>query len=277
MRHEYTAFIQLPHFIAQKKLDDGGNKQIGVNIEVAILFFILHVLKMLFNFTQIIGVNILMPARKEKKIAHKQSNMEQSLQEITRKLYEEGIEKAELEAAEILQNARAKADALIQDAKAEKQQLLAKAAQESDALKSRTHAELQLVINQALEKLKQDITHLINQKAVDTPIEQALQDKETLSNLLLQVIKQLFANESGQINIHIAPTQDESLSRYIGMRISSALNEAPIIKPDKNMQAGFKIGKTGQNYVISFTDEDFKIYIGSFMHPEIAKIFKSND
>ncbi|OWY25651.1 hypothetical protein BVG80_01830 [Sphingobacteriales bacterium TSM_CSM] len=203
--------------------------------------------------------------------------MEQKLQQIARKLYEEGIEKAEIEAAEIIQKAQMQAADIIQQAQTEKQTLLTHAQAEAEALKSRTHAELQLVISRAMEKLKQDIAALITQKAVDLPVEQALNSNETIAGLLPEVVKQLFEGGKGQITIRVAPDKEIYVAGILAKQIAAVLEQEPVILPDKNIASGFKIGKTGQNYVISFTDEDFKTYIGNFMHPEIAKIFRNNE
>ncbi|QQS29569.1 MAG: hypothetical protein IPM47_01055 [Sphingobacteriales bacterium] len=203
--------------------------------------------------------------------------MEQKIEQIARKLYEEGIEKAEIEAAAIVQKANKQAEAIIQQGHEVKQNLIAQAKTEAELLKNRTHAELQLVINNALEKLKQDIAQLITQKAVNHPVEQALNSTETMAALLTVVVKQLFSGSKEQINIRVAPEQEARISGILSRQLIAVLAQEPVVVPDKNIVSGFKIGKTGENYIISFTDEDFKTYIGNFMHPEIVKIFRNDE
>lgn len=203
--------------------------------------------------------------------------MDDKLQQIVHKLYAEGIEKAEIEAVEIVQKAQKQAADIIQQAEIEKQALLTLTQAEAEALRNRTHAELQLVITRALEKLKQDIAGLIKQKAVDLPVEQALNSNETIAALLPEVVKQLFGGGKGQITIRVAQDKAIYVSQILANQIANVLEQEPVVIPDKSIASGFKIGRTGENYVISFTNEDFKAYIGNFMHPEIAKIFKSNE
>lgn len=200
--------------------------------------------------------------------------MDNKLQQLTQQLYNEGIQKAEIEAAAIVQQARQKAEAIVTQAEAEKQVLLDQAQKEAQQLTQRTHAELRMVINQALQKLKQDIAQLIQLKTINQPIAQTLQDPQYLSAVLLAVVSGIYPDPSGQLTVQLSPATEQSLLHYLRSQIAQLLHTEPVIHTNANLKAGFKIGKTDDNYVLSFTDEDFATFIAQFMYPEIAQIFK---
>lgn len=211
------------------------------------------------------------------KNATNRMDMDNKIQEITQQLYREGIEKAEIEAAQILQLAQEQATAIVQQAEEGKQRLLAQAQLQATELTKRTHAELRLVINQALQKLRQNISQLIRQQALDVPLTHALQDPQALVGLLDTVINHLYLNEQGQLHIQLNAAQEDTIRTYLNGKIGETLEKEPFIKPDDSINAGFKIGRVGENYVISFTDDDFTAYISQFMHPEIAKIYQDHE
>jgi cation diffusion facilitator family transporter len=83
------------------------------------------------------------------------------IQEITSKLYSEGVEKGKKEAEMIIAEAKATRDQIVAEAKKEAEQILASARKETEEWKRNTESELKLFASQALEALKSEITNLV--------------------------------------------------------------------------------------------------------------------
>ncbi len=99
------------------------------------------------------------------------------IQEITSKLYTEGIEKGKEEADKIIAEAKAMRDQIVEEAKKEAEQIITSAKKETDEWKSNTQSELKLFASQAVEALKSEITNLVTDKLSASNVKAAVEDK----------------------------------------------------------------------------------------------------
>ena len=90
--------------------------------------------------------------------------MEQKIQELTAKIYQEGVAKGELQAKKIITDAQEKATGIVADAKAQAEKIIADAQKQSAELKRNTEAEIRLSGTQALSAIKQQIIDLVTAK-----------------------------------------------------------------------------------------------------------------
>ena len=86
------------------------------------------------------------------------------IQELTSKLYSEGVEKGKEEANKIIAEAKAQKKQILEEAETQSRQLLDAARKEVAELKSHTEAELKLYAAQSSEALKTEITNLVTGK-----------------------------------------------------------------------------------------------------------------
>ena len=93
-------------------------------------------------------------------------NNDNKLELLTKKIYEEGIEKAQNDAKEILDNANNKANSIIKEAENKANAILEKAQNDSAILRQKTETELSMSAKQAMASLKQQITTLISNNLV---------------------------------------------------------------------------------------------------------------
>jgi V/A-type H+-transporting ATPase subunit E len=79
--------------------------------------------------------------------------MEQKIQELTNKIYQEGVEKGEQRARQLVSEAEAKAASILAEAKAQAEKILLEAQNQAAELKRNTEAELkQAVLRQFRRK-----------------------------------------------------------------------------------------------------------------------------
>ena len=105
------------------------------------------------------------------------------LQELTQKLYEEGLSKGKQEGEAILSKAKADAEAIVKKATEEAEAILAKARKEADDLRVRVEGDVKTASAQALQATKADIESLIVAKAVE-PAGAALKEPDFLKRSL---------------------------------------------------------------------------------------------
>jgi V/A-type H+-transporting ATPase subunit E len=187
--------------------------------------------------------------------------MENKLQELTRKIYSEGVEKASQEAAVILENARKQAEEITLKAQRDADAILNTAKQTAADLQRNAESEVRMSSKQAISALRQQITSMITAQVTEAPVKEAISDKEFVGSLISKAIE----NFGGNAALVLPKADESSLEKYFGSRISSILNKGVSVSFDEKIKGGFKIGPADNSYVISFTDEDFQAFFRSFM------------
>lgn len=193
--------------------------------------------------------------------------MENKLQELTEKIYSEGIEKANKEAEEIRQKAEKEAEEIEKKAKKEAGKIVEKAKQEAEEAKRKLDSELKLAATQALTALKQKITGLITSKVVDEPVEKALNDKAFLQKIIEIALKNWNPGKSGNLDVSLLlPEEDEEkLGNYFTSKENEYLKKGLEVRFDDRMKSGFMIGPKDGSFKISFTEENFKNFFKAYL------------
>src|SRR3989339_1674050 len=104
--------------------------------------------------------------------------MQNKLQELTDKLYTEGLSKGKIEAEELKANAKKEAEEIIAKAKEEYNLILDKAKKDSLDYKIKIENEIKMVSRQTLAKVKQNIEEVVTTKAIQNPVKEAIESKE---------------------------------------------------------------------------------------------------
>ena len=87
--------------------------------------------------------------------------MNDQLQDLLKRVYEEGVAKANAEAEKIISQAKEQAEETIAKAKAEAEAILKDAEKKAEDLKKNTQSDLNMAYNHTLTALKQKITDLV--------------------------------------------------------------------------------------------------------------------
>ena len=92
--------------------------------------------------------------------------MQNKLQELTDKLYNEGLSKGKQEGEEILAKAKVQADEMIAKAKAEAEAIISAANKEAEDLKTKVQGDLKMAAAQSLAATRKDIETLVGRYMV---------------------------------------------------------------------------------------------------------------
>lgn len=200
--------------------------------------------------------------------------MENKLQELTDKLYNEGLSKGKKEAEELKKKAQETSAQMIADAKAKAAEIIENATKESEELKSKTENDVKMAFSQAFSAFKQQVESAIVAKAVKAETSNALGDKEFLQSVIKTVIEAYNPNNSDsmELNLILPAAKQQELEDFVGKQIAG-ISKAPVnVNFSKKFQSGFKIGPKDNGYIVSFTDEDFYTLIGEYLRPKTKKI-----
>lgn len=201
--------------------------------------------------------------------------MQNKLQELTDKLYNEGLSKGKQEAEQLRSNAKKEAEKIIADAKNEAANIIAMAQKEAEQIKSRVENDLKMASAQTVSALKQQVENIILTKALSSPVKSSLTDAEFLKSVIMTIAQAFNASnaESSDLNVILPAAMQEQLQgAFLQNETSRALQEGINVTFSKQIAGGFKIGPKNGGYLISFSDNDFERLIAEYLRPATKKL-----
>ena len=187
--------------------------------------------------------------------------MENKLQELTRKLYDEGLEKG-----------RADADKLVADAKAEAARLVAEA--KAEDLRKNSMAEISLAGKQAVAKIKEQVAEMIIAKSTVEGVKAANLDAEFVKNMLVEVAHNWNGASSENVSLEalLPEAKKAELDAAMEKSAKELLAAGVEVGYSKSVKSGFKVGAKNGGYYISFSDEDFNALLGEYLRDKVAAL-----
>lgn len=198
--------------------------------------------------------------------------MQNKLQELTDKLYNEGLSKGKEEGARILEDARKKAEEIISAAKAEAEAIRTGAEDAAADLKSKTEYDVKTASEQALQAVKKDIENILVSGISASPVESSLSDPGFLKEIIKTVASQFSATESKDMSLLMPAALRDKLEPWVAGELSEALGKGVKAGFSKKIAGGFNIGPADGSWYVSLTDETFKALIAEYLRPATKKL-----
>jgi V/A-type H+-transporting ATPase subunit E len=190
------------------------------------------------------------------------------IQELTSKLYSEGVEKGKQEAEKIIAEANAQRKQILDEATAKAQEIIAAAEKQSAEMRSHTEAELKLFAAQAIEALKTEITNLITDKLVSDNVKAALQDQTFIQKIIVELVRNWSKNEKLVIGVQ----NSQELENYIASNAKDILDKGLKIESVNGIKTGFTLSPEDGSYKVKFGEEEFIEYFKEFLRPQVQKL-----
>ena len=156
------------------------------------------------------------------------------LQELTDKLYNDGLSKGREEGERLLEEARSQAGEIIAKARKEAEDIVSEARRQADDYSQKVNSDLKMAAAQSFQATKSDIENLIIGK---------------------------FAGE--EVN-ELEPFVKGQLSKVLGKEVSASFS--------KKISGGFTIGPKDGGYFISMTDDTFNELITEYLRPVTKRL-----
>lgn len=199
--------------------------------------------------------------------------MQDKLQELTDKLYNEGLSKGKQEGEEILAKARKQAEDIIARANAEAEAIKAAAAKEAQDMKVKTEGDLKLASTQALTATRKGIEDLVISKIADSQITSSLTSAEFVKSLITTVAKAFNPDNQEPVDIALVLPENmrKEMEKFVDSELSKLINAGVEASFSKKITGGFNIGPKDGGYFISFSDETFRSLISEYLRPVTRK------
>lgn len=203
------------------------------------------------------------------------NNNDNKLDILTKKIYEEGIEKAQNDAKEILEKARKDADIIIKEAETKANAILEKANNESASLKQKTDAELSMSVKQSVASLKQQITNLISNKIAVDMTTTAFKDKDFVCELMSKIIDKWSAEGSIDLNVMMNDKEKTDFEKYILAKHKNLFDKNITIVANSSQKDGFVIQPKDGSYKITFSEKVFEEFFTAYLKEYSKKLLFS--
>jgi len=196
--------------------------------------------------------------------------MQGKLQQLTEKIYQEGVGRAKEESDRILREAREKADALLGDARKEAVALGERAKKEAAELKDNVASEIRLAGQQAVTALKQEIAALIVDGLVDTQVSDAFKDPGFIKKIIETAVAAWGPLEESLV-LELPESSEEELEDYLKGGALKKMHQGVEITFSGSREGGFRVGPGGSGFLVSFTDEGFANFFKEYLRPRASK------
>ena len=200
--------------------------------------------------------------------------MQTKLQELTEKIYNEGIEKAKKEADKILSAAKKEAEEIVANAKKDAEGIVKAAEKDAADLSNNSLNELQLAGRQAITDLKQKITDLIQAETIKPETKTAFKDGEFAQKIIQTVVANWNPSDSKSVDLSLLlpAGQQKEFESYFSGKAGKLMEKGLEVNYSDRMKSGFKIGPKEEGYMISFAEEDFENFFKAFLRPKLVQM-----
>ena len=198
--------------------------------------------------------------------------MQNKLQELTDKLYKEGLSKGKQEGEELLAKAKVQAEEIVAKAKAEAAAIVAAANKEAEDLKTKVQGDLKMAASQSVAATKKDIETLVVAKMTEGDVKAALTSAEFVKEVVLAVAKGFNAEEPVDLEVVLPESLKKELEPFVAKELATVLKGGVEASFTKKIAGGFTIGPKDGGYFISFTEETFNALISEYLRPATKKI-----
>ena len=193
--------------------------------------------------------------------------MDNKVQEITDKIYREGVEKGQAEAQKIVEAAEAEKVAILKKAQQDAEKIVADARKVADELNRNTQSELKLFAGRAVEALKSEIADLVTNTVVDAAVS-ATVNNEWLQKLMLTLAADWVTKE----NVVIQTADAAALTQFFAARAKDLLDKGVQIEQVNGKPAAFAIMPADKGYKVQFGETEFAAYFKEFLRPQLVKM-----
>ena len=192
----------------------------------------------------------------------------EKIQELTEKIYRDGVERGKDEAARIVEEARQQAEQILAEARQQAQDIEALAKKKAAETDANTKSELKLYTAQALNALKSEVANCVTDKVVSQAVDSLAADSQFLGQFAVALAQKWVQDEP----IVISSSEAESLKSFFAAKAKELLDKGVTIKKVNGKDALFTIAPADGSYKVNFGKEEFETYFKGFLRPQLVEM-----
>ena len=193
--------------------------------------------------------------------------MENKIQELTEKIYAEGVEKGKAEADRLVCEAKENAAEIVKKAQAEADAIVAAAKKKAEELEANTRSEIKLYGAQAVGALKSEIATVVTDTIVKDAVKEALAG-DSVKAMLVKIAERWNSDEA----LVISTAEADELKAYFAKNAKALLDKGVEIKQVNGLKTLFSVAPADGSYKVNFGEAEFEAFFKSFLRPQMVEM-----
>lgn len=198
--------------------------------------------------------------------------MSNKLQELTDRLYNEGLSRGREEGELLLANARKEADEILAAARRKAESIVKDARENADKLRSKAESDIRMASEQSLQATRKDIEDLLLNSVCADKISAALKDEDLIKEMIKSVASRFDSGETEDLSLVLPEELRSKLEPWVASELKKALGKKVEASFSKKISGGFTIGPKDGSWYVSFSDETFRELICEYLRPVTRKL-----
>ena len=196
--------------------------------------------------------------------------MEVKLENLIKKIKEEGVGAAEKKAAEILEKARQEADDMLVKARKDAEKIREDAEKEGKKLLENAETSIRQSARDTVLSLKKQLNKLFD-RLLKQKIDENL-DEELLRDMILKLMDSWAKGKD--VSVSVGKTDADKLTSLIMKELKTEAKKGIDVKLDKKVSFGFRIGLKGEDLTYDFTDDALLESLRFFLNPKLSELLE---
>ena len=195
------------------------------------------------------------------------------LQELTQKLYNDGLERGRAEAERLVAEAKESAAQIIADAKAEAEAIAKAAEDRAEDVAKNAMTEIALAGRQAMTKIKAELTEAVIMKTTGAAVKSATMDAAFVKDMLLAMANNWTSSTVDVSLKALLPEEKRAeLDKVMQASVAELAKAGIEVGYTKDIKTGFKLGEKNGGYYIAFTDESFDALLKEYLREKVSNL-----
>lgn len=198
--------------------------------------------------------------------------MDQELQSLLTRIRSEGVEQAQVQAAEILSAAQEKARATARSAEEQATEIIAAAERDSQAFTERSRKTLDQLARDFLISVQNSLEALFI-ASVQQVVGEAL-TPETMAQMMIRLAEAYGKSElrESRIELLVSPEDQEEFIKLVMGSYREQLDRGVEIRPQGSIRKGFKVAFPEDKLYHDFTQEAISASLSQLLKPPLKEI-----
>ena len=194
--------------------------------------------------------------------------MDAKIQELTEKIYNEGVKQGQVEADRLIAEAEARAKKIEADATARAEEIIKSAEHRSSELKKNTESELRLYTAQLIDSLKSSISNQIQGEVAKNSVQELSSAPSFVREFILKLAERFDLTQG----IEISTADAEGLQAYFTSHAKSLLESGVSIRSVAGKPTDFTVAPKDGSFKVQFGEAEFIELFKSFLRPEMNRM-----
>ena len=198
--------------------------------------------------------------------------MQNKLQELTDRLYNEGLSKGKQEGEELLAKAKVQAEEITAKAQAEADRIIAAAQKQAEEIRTKTASDVKMAAGQSIAATKKDIETILVGRMTEAEVKKALTSAEFVKEIIKAVAGKFTTEGPVELAVVLPESLKAEVEPFVTKELAKTLGAGVEASFSKKVSGGFRIGPKDGGYFVSFTDETFNELISEYLRPATKKL-----